>query len=223
VDAGVIITPNIERYRERKLRLLNGTHTATACLGFLSGHDTVYQCMQDSEMTEFVEKVMHAEIEPTVPLATEEEIHQFALDVLERFRNSYTAQYLLNITLQGTAKMKMRNVPTFLRYVERFKVFPELLGKGFAAHLLFMKVVSQEGDDYFGSRRGSLYPIRDEQAGYFKKSWGDIALGSESSIKSLVLKVGQNKDLWGHDLTQLPMFVEVVTRHLAVLIQNTRS
>jgi tagaturonate reductase len=223
VDAGVIIAENIERYRERKLRLLNGTHTVTACLGFLSGMDTVYQCMQNKEMTEFIETVMLAEIEPTIPLTPKEELHQFAQDVLERYRNSYTAQYLLNITLQGTAKMKMRNIPTFLRYVEQFKTVPNSLAKGFAAHLLFMKSVKMEVGDYLGLRRGDHYLIRDDQAGYFYTAWKNTEPDKEVSLHNLVVKVGQNKELWDHDLTQLPKFVETVTGHLVELVHKTRS
>ena len=40
-DDGMIIAPDIDLYRELKLRLLNGTHTLTCGIAFLAGFDTV--------------------------------------------------------------------------------------------------------------------------------------------------------------------------------------
>ncbi len=213
-DSDIIITQEIDHYRERKLRLLNGTHTVTACFGFLRGWNTVYECMQDKAMTSFVENVMLKEIEPTLPVTAKENAHQFALDVLDRFRNPYTAHRLLSITMQSTAKMKMRNIPTLLRYVEQFKTLPGLLVQGFAAHLLFMKAVKKEGANYFGSRSGEFYLIQDDQAGYFYEAWKDVQPGQEVSLRNFVMNVCQNTALWDSDLTALPMFVETVTDQL---------
>ena len=216
-DPDVIITSTIERYRERKLRILNGAGTMTASLGFIRGLDTFYQCMQDKEMGEYVEKVVLTEIEPTLPAATREDTRQFAMDVLERWRNAYTVHHLLSITLQATAKMKMRNIPTFLRYVEQFKILPDLLVQGFAAHLLFMKAAKKEGAQFFGSRRGEFYLIQDDQAGYFNEAWKGIQPDQKESLKSFVVTVCQNTGLWDTDLTALPEFVERVTAHLTKL------
>src|SRR5690606_24836521 len=44
-DSGVIVAPDIEMYRELKLRLLNGTHTLSCGLAFLSGFNTVKEAM----------------------------------------------------------------------------------------------------------------------------------------------------------------------------------
>ena len=220
---GVIIADSIEYYRERKIRLLNGTHTISVCLGFLLGFDTVYECMQDREMSAFIEGVMMSEIKQTLSLGTKEENKQFASEVLDRFRNPYTAHRLLSITLQATAKMKMRNVATFLRYGEQFHRAPDLLAKGFAAYLLFMKAVKKEGGHYFGLRGGTDYPILDDQAGYFYETWKNVDPGDEASRKSFVRKICQNRDLWDHDLTQLPKFAEAVTAHFGRLIHTLKT
>lgn len=217
---GVIIAGSIEYYRERKIRLLNGTHTISVCLGFLYGFDTVYECMQDKEMSSFMEHVMLSEIEPTLTPGSEEENRQFALEVLDRFRNPYTAHRLLSITLQATAKMKMRNIPTFIRYTRKFDRAPELLTRGFAAYLLFMKAVGKEGAGYFGLRRGVPYPIQDDQAGFFYEAWNGVG---PTSLKSFVNKIAQNTALWDHDLSQLPKFADSVTAQLEKLMHTLES
>lgn len=218
VDSSVIIEDDIQFYRERKLRLLNGGGTMMACLGYLQGLRTVYECLSDRQMGTYVEQLLMDEIEPTLPEATRKETIQFARDVMERWRNEYTVHHLINITLQGTAKMKMRNVPTFIRYVEKFNKLPDLMVKGFAAHLLFMKSTHQEGDRYFGTSRGESYPIQDDRAPLFHAAWRQVESTSPSSLLSLVEKIARNTDLWDRDLTQLPKFTELAANHLKYLI-----
>ncbi|HMI66092.1 MAG TPA: hypothetical protein VK517_08660, partial [Cyclobacteriaceae bacterium] len=124
---------------------------------------------------------------------------------------------LLSITMQSTAKMKMRNIPTLLRYVEQFKTLPVLLVQGFAAHLLFMKAVKKEGANYLGLRKEEFYPIQDDQAAYFYEAWKDVQPGQEVSLRNFVMNVCQNTALWDSDLTALPMFVDSVTEYLTEL------
>ncbi len=221
-DRGVIIAENIAYYRERKIRLLNGTHTISVCLGFLQGFETVYDCMQDKAMSAFIQDVMLQEIEPTLLLGTKSQNRQFALDVLDRFRNPFTAHRLLSITLQATAKMKMRNVPTFFSYAAKFRTVPDLLAKGFAAYLLFMRATHYEKGSYFGSRRGEPYLIQDDQSAFFYQAWKNVQPG-EASLQNFVRDVCQNTTLWDKDLTQLPNFVEAVSKHLQHVMSTTRQ
>ncbi len=53
VDPGVVITDDIERFRELKVRLLNGTHTLSCGIAVLSEIDTVKNAMTDS-LTEII-------------------------------------------------------------------------------------------------------------------------------------------------------------------------
>ncbi len=208
-DAGVVVAPDIAHYRERKLRLLNGTHTLSVCLGYLRGHNTVLACMQDPEMADFFQTLMINEIVPTLPSGTPEGNLTFANEVLDRFRNPAIVHYLLNITLQATSKMKMRNVPTLLRQVEKFGHVPPYMARGFAAYLRFMKAESHENGQYVGRRGSDSYPIQDDSAAYFYTTWQ-----ANPEPAALVAAVGANAPLWGTDLTLLPGFVGQVTEEL---------
>lgn len=220
-DAGVIIELDIAPYRERKLRLLNGTHTISVALGFLSGLDTVGDCMHDPEMSRFIREVMHQEIVPTVPV-DEVSARQFADEVLDRFQNPYLVHPLIHITLQYTSKMRMRNVPTLLRYYEKFNAAPPLFTSGFAAYLLFMRSAMQENGKFFGERNGQLYPIQDDFAEYFYQQWQKVNNGNQASMRSFVQAVLANELLWGTDLSQLPEFAEAVGENLLQLIQRVK-
>ncbi len=212
-DNGVVITGNIEYYRERKLRLLNGAHTISVCLGFLRGFDTVYEMMRDAEMAAFLEKVMLDEIVPSIPVGEQADLRDFARDVLDRFRNPAMEHRLLNITLQATSKMRMRNVPTLLRHHAKFGGVPVKFAEGFAAYLLFMKAVKVEDGNFYGLRNQEFYPIRDDFAGYFYEVWQTHA----NDFPALALAVCQDAGLWGEDLTQIPGFAEMVGEKLASL------
>jgi tagaturonate reductase len=207
-DDGVVITPNIDYYRERKLRLLNGTHTIGVCLGFLEGHRTVLDCMRHEETRTFFEEVMMTEILPTLPIGTIEENTRFGREVLDRFANPFADHRLLSITLQATAKMKMRNIPTILRYAARFGKTPPLLAKGFAAYLQFVRPAKKEGSQWYGQWGSETYPIVDDAAGYFFQRWKNHAAAGVAKT------VCADTSLWEANLNEVPGFTDAVARHL---------
>jgi tagaturonate reductase len=225
----VIIDEDINFYKERKLRVLNGTHTLTMPLGYLLGLETVADEMKHPAMSKFIELLMLTEIVPTVPDygvpgMDKAEVKQFALDVLDRFRNPYLDHLLLNISLQETAKMQARNVATIQRYYEQFKAVPKLTALGFAAYLLFMKAIRQEEGQFFGeiSVGGGIltYPIRDERAGYFYGDWKTVKEKDSATVFAFVKSVLSDKTLWQTDLTVLPGFTEAVADYLDALLKS---
>lgn len=216
---GVMIEPDITPYRERKLRLLNGTHTLSVGLGFLYGLETVGQCMNDPLMSGFITGLMYREIVPAVPV-DEKSARSFAEEVLDRFRNPYIVHPLINITLQYTSKMKMRNVQTLLNYYNKFNAAPPFFVLGFAAYLLFMKATREENGKYTGERKGNRYPINDDFASYFFESWQKVDTGNKESIRQFVDKVFSDTALWGTRLDTLPGFTQTVTENLFSILEN---
>lgn len=218
-DTGVIIEPDITPYRERKLRLLNGTHTISVGLGYLYGLETVGECMNDAYMSPFISKVMQDEVVPAVPV-NEDSARNFAEEVLDRFRNPFIVHPLISITLQYTSKMKMRNVQTILNYHQKFGKVPPLFALGFAAFLLFMKAVKEENGKYYGQRDGKDYPVNDDFASYFYNAWQGINTGKQEDIQGLVRTVLADTSLWGTDLGSVPGFSESVSANLVAMLQK---
>ncbi|WP_218840241.1 tagaturonate reductase [Spirosoma fluviale] len=224
----IIIDEDINFYKERKLRVLNGTHTLTMPLGYLLGLETVADEMRHPAMSKFVEQLMLSEIVPTVPDydipgMDKAAVAQFAHDVLDRFRNPHLDHLLLNISLQQTAKMQARNVATLQRYYEQFNTVPKLMAFGFAAYLLFMKVVREEKGQFFGEIAlpggGVLnYPIRDDKAGYFYGDWKTVKEGDSATVDAFVKSVLSDTTLWQADLTTLAGFSEAVAETLNSLL-----
>ncbi|HEV9036976.1 MAG TPA: tagaturonate reductase [Puia sp.] len=200
-DPGVIIEPDIEIYRELKLRMLNGTHTLSCGLAYLSGFGTVKNAMDDSGFSAFVADLMLKEIAPAIPYEVAlAEARDFGLRVLDRFRNPQLQHQWLSITMQYSSKMRMRVVPVLLRHYQRHSEPPANMALGFAAFLLFM--------------RGGTHPVNDDRAGYFAQLWQQYPA---PEVATVVLK---DKSLWGADLSQLPGFEGAVRLHLDNLIHK---
>ncbi len=208
-DEGVIVEPDIEIFRELKLRMLNGTHTLSCGLAFLAGFATVKEAMQDENMSAFISNLMLGEIGPSIPYPIpEKNIQRFGMQVLDRFRNPYIEHRWINITMEYTSKMIMRNIPVLLQYYKNFSVPPEYISLGFAAYLLFTKPVKHENNTYYGEMNGQAYPIHDSHAAYFYETWKSV------SPDQLVETVLRNKNLWEHDLTTLPGFADKVNEYV---------
>jgi tagaturonate reductase len=205
-DSTVIVTPNIAAYRERKLRLLNGTHTIMVPLALLCGFDTVAAALLDAQLGAFVRRVMLAEILPTLAVP---DAREFAHQVLDRFANPFLRHSLFDITLQGTMKMRVRVVPSIVRFAERIGQVPSAHALGFAAYLLFMR------GELHARRRSSGLPVpADDHGDRVRSLWRDLGVdATPADITSLVV-AACTESLWGTNLGSIPGFVDSVARHL---------
>jgi tagaturonate reductase len=216
IDSGIIIAPNINKYREIKLRLLNGTHTFSCGLAFLAGFDVVKDAMANKSMNLFVYDLMKHEIAPCIENVeiTRLESYEFAKNVLDRFRNPYIDHRWLSITLNFTGKMKMRNVPLLTEHYNRFNNVPQYMAIGFAAYLLFMKATTKDGEKYFGNNIGTSYHIQDEFAGYYYEVW--LNGNTDEVVKSVL----SNENIWSVDLNKLEGFGNAVSKYLKLFMDN---
>lgn len=204
-DAGVVIAEDIEIYRELKLRLLNGTHTLMCGMSYLLGFRLVKDVMANGYLSKLVMNLMLSELALAIPYKMDFKVaDRFGRSVLDRFRNPFINHKLIDITVQYTTKMRMRNVPLLVNYYKEFGKAPELFAMGFAAYLQFMHAVKEENGKYFGDSNGELYPINCDYAGYFYEAWKDFDLK----------KILADTSLWGADLSELPGFEQAVQKYV---------
>lgn len=215
VDKGVIITPDIELFRELKLRVLNGTHTLTCAFAYLSGFKTVKEAMDNEVFLQFISTLVFKEIIPSIPYKIEPEVAvDFANKVLDRFRNPYIKHEWLSISVQYSSKLKMRVIPLLLNYYKIYNSVPQHVAWGFAAFLRFMKIVKTDEGAYTGNFKDREYNVTDSQAEYFCKIW------ENSDVNAVVEIVLMNKELWETDLTKLPGFKDAVAECLSSIVAN---
>lgn len=134
----IIFTDNLERYRTRKVRILNGAHTSMIPYAMLENIETVGNCMDDENMCAFVKKCVYDEIIPTLDLP-KEELLDYADNVFERFRNPFIKHLCASISLNSVSKFKVRVLPSLLEYIKRTGKMPDYLLTSFAKLIEFYK------------------------------------------------------------------------------------
>lgn len=134
----IIVTDDLERYRTRKVRILNGAHTSMIPYAMLEGIETVGDCMQDPVMSDFVKKCVYEEIIPTLDLP-EKELLDYADSVFERFCNPFIRHLCASISLNSISKFKVRVLPSLLEYIKRRNEMPKHLIMSFAKLIAFYK------------------------------------------------------------------------------------
>lgn len=122
----IIITDNLEMYRTRKVRILNGAHTSMIPYAMLEGIETVKECMENDKIRSFVNKCVFEEIIPTLDLPKEDLI-DYADNVFERFNNPYIRHLCASISLNSVSKFKVRVLPSILEYIKRTGETPQNL------------------------------------------------------------------------------------------------
>ena len=205
VGLNLKFVPDLTPYRIRKVRILNGAHTTLVPVAYLRGLRTVKESVNDPYVSEFLRKAIHEEIIPTLDLL-EDELKQFAADVIERFQNPFIKHELISIALNSISKFKVRVLPTILEYEKRTGKLPERLLQSLAALLVFYK----------GNWKGESIPLKDSPdiLNFFKETW------EANQPEVVVQKVLANSSFWGCDLNQIKGLSELVTRQVKDLIAS---
>ncbi|HMJ48622.1 MAG TPA: tagaturonate reductase [Ferruginibacter sp.] len=213
---GVVIAPDINKFRELKLRLLNAPHTFSCGIAYLAGFDTVKKGMDNTDFSTYLKELMFEEIIPSVidDYITLSEAEAFANTVLDRYRNSFIEHSWLSITLQYSTKMYLRNIALIENYTSRFGQAPVYMAVGMAGHILFMHVSKNGDGNYYGEINGEKYEVKDDNAKYYAKAW------KENQPDALVNKILSDRIMWGSDLTLLNGFEMEVAGWLKIMMEK---
>lgn len=122
----VVTTADIQPYYLRKVRILNGAHTALVCHALPLGIPTVRECVEHPEIGPWLERLLFEEIVPVLDGRVEDPAG-FARATLDRFRNPFLEHRLASIALNHESKVQVRLQPTLEEYREKFGRDPELL------------------------------------------------------------------------------------------------
>jgi tagaturonate reductase len=214
-DEGVVLSPDINLYRELKLHLLNGTHTFCCGLAYLAGFNTVKEAMANEVFSLFVNTLIKEEIVPAIcgNSITATMAYEFAEEVLDRFRNPYIEHQWLNVCQNYTLKMKTRNIATIKNYFNKNKNIPVCMALGMAAFILFMKA-EQRDKRFYGKTNNKGYEIQDSNLPLIYEKW------QNSSTTEVVRTILSDTNIWETDLTELAGFEKAVQENLNELTQN---
>ena len=205
------VVPDVTPYKKRKVRILNGAHTGFVLGAYLAGYDIVRDCMQDDVILGFMNRMLHEEVIPTLPL-DRQDLEAFAAAVQDRFNNPFINHELMSITLNSTSKWRARNMPSLLEYAQTAGKLPPWLAMSFAAYIAFyssdIQALTEQG---LVCRRpkGNEYTVSDDrwvlEFYYSRRGVSD---------ETLVHDVMTNEKMWGQDLTLVPGFEQAAAENL---------
>lgn len=206
----VIFTDDMTAYRERKVRILNGAHTGTFAVAYLSGIDTVKEAYEDGLVGSYMRELVYREICPTLDLPRDE-LQAFAEKILERFQNPYIQHQWLSISLNAMSKWQTRVQPTLVEFLKRTGKLPECAVFSLAALMAF----------YRGVRNGTPYPVNDSDdiLALYAKAWEgfDGTMASTRKVAEAVLGYEHN---FKADLNEIPGLTDGVTAHLHKIVSS---
>lgn len=201
---GTMIVDDLTKFRTRKVRILNGAHTAMTPVAYLSGLNTVEESVNHSLTGEFIKDLIYEEIIPTLD-DPQDELMVYAGEVMDRFKNPYIKHYLMSISLNSISKFKTRDLPTLVEFVNKFGALPERLVFSFSSLLYFYK----------GKRGGEEIKLDDHPKvlALFASLWEKYER-KQLGLKELAAEVLADTLLWGENLTDIPGLTDMVASHL---------
>jgi fructuronate reductase len=162
--AGVQMVQNVQLHEKMKLRCLNGTHSALAYLGYLAGFKTIFECVSDKRLADYILYLWEKEIIQTLETPEGENLNAYCDKLLKRYRNSAIEHKTWQIAMDGSQKLPQRIMETVTYLLQNGESF-----KGLAlAIAAWIQYVS--GIDLNGKTIDVRDPMADDFAAIFKKS-----------------------------------------------------
>lgn len=199
-----LFVDDLTPYRTRKVRILNGAHTAMTPVAYLYELNTVAEAVEHPVIGAFIKELIFEEIVPTLDLPIEE-LNNFAEAVLERFQNPFIKHFLMSISLNSMSKYKTRDLPSLLEFIKRKKQLPKKLVFSLAALIAFYK----------GKRGTEAIELTDDQdiLELFRTQWSRFD-GTLESVRNIVSHVLSFEKNWEMDLNTVPGLTDAVASYL---------
>ncbi|MDG1115951.1 MAG: mannitol dehydrogenase family protein, partial [Flavimaricola sp.] len=110
--AGVEMVPDVTPYEHMKLKMLNGTHSALAYLGYLGGHETISDTVADPVFAAYVRSLWADEIAPAVDAPEGVSLTDYATALFDRYANPAIRHRTWQIAMDGSQKLPQRLLGT---------------------------------------------------------------------------------------------------------------
>ncbi|WP_114792048.1 tagaturonate reductase [Niabella yanshanensis] len=199
----VLFMDDIRPFRAKKVRVLNGAHTAMVPVALQLGCETVMDAFNTPEVEQFINRMVAEEVLPGIG-EDPEELKAFAAKILERFYNPYLKHYLKDISLNSLSKWETRDFPTVADNYNKLGKQAKLTTFSLAALLVL----------YSGQSEVSFTPNDTPEFVQFIQS-----TFNKEDIKGWVNGIISNDKIWTAPLKNLPGFTDEV----AALVETILS
>ncbi|MEY3117252.1 MAG: Polyol:NADP oxidoreductase [Pseudomonadota bacterium] len=201
---GVRVTSQVHSYEEAKLRMLNGSHSAMALMGAITGRAHIADCIGSDHIQEFVHRLMTQEVAPHLSRA---DWADYRDALIQRFGNPYLKHSVHQIATDSSQKIPQRWPPSVLGQMAK--------GQSFEHHALAAAVFLRY--TLAKDEQGKAYALNDPQAESLMALGANQATESHACVRALLAR----EDLWGKELAASEAWLERVSfRHDQVLHQG---
>ena len=204
-EVGAEFVDNVVPYEEMKLRMLNGSHSFLAYLGYLAGYEHINDCMNDEAYKQATLSLMLQQQAPTLNVPPQVNLQQYAEKLIERFSNPSLKHRTWQIAMDGTQKLPQRMLDSIRWHIKHNSDF-SLLALGVAGWMRYVGGI----DDH-----KQIIDLRDPMLDELKKLVTDSDDGIERVNALLTLNA-----VFGSDLPNNSLFKDKVTQHYLCLMEK---
>jgi fructuronate reductase len=191
---GVRVTSKVHSYEEAKLRMLNGSHSAMALMGAITGRAHIADCIGSEHIQEFVHRLMTQEVAPHLSRA---DWADYRDALIQRFGNPYLKHSVHQIATDSSQKIPQRWPPSVLGQMAK--------GQSFEHHALaaaiFLRYTLAKDE------QGKAYALNDPQAESLMAIGANQATEAHACVRALLAR----EDLWGKELAASEAWLERVS------------
>ena len=191
---GVRVTSKVHSYEEAKLRMLNGSHSAMALMGAITGRAHIADCIGSEHIQEFVHRLMTQEVAPHLSRA---DWADYRDALIQRFGNPYLKHSVHQIATDSSQKIPQRWPPSVLGQMAK--------GQSFEHHALaaaiFLRYTLAKDE------QGKAYALNDPQAESLMAIGANQATEPHACVRALLAR----EDLWGKELAASEAWLERVS------------
>jgi len=191
--AGATFVDDVRPFEDMKLRLLNGSHSFLAYLGYLSGYKYIYQTMQDDAFKKATLALMLDEQAMTLSMPKGIDITEYSKSLIDRFSNANIKHETGQIAADGSQKLPQRFCES-LRFLLDQERMPIWILLGIAGWMLYVSEEDEQGEKIIVKD-----PLLDQIREAYKNS---------QTTKDLVFSLLGIKAIFGEDLIQHKVFVD---------------
>ncbi len=201
----VLFMDDIRPFRAKKVRILNGAHTAMVQVAMQMGCETVMDAFNTPLVEKYINTMVDSEVLPGIG-EDMTELRAFSAKILERFYNPYIKHYLKDISLNSLSKWEARDWPTVLDNSKKLGKLAKLTTFSFAGLLVM----------YSGKSEAKNFVPNDtpEFVEFIQKTF------DANNIEGWVNGVIKNKQIWKEDFSAVPGFTEAVIADVKMILDK---
>ncbi|MEH0834227.1 fructuronate reductase [Pectobacterium cacticida] len=192
---GAQFVADVVPFEMMKLRMLNGSHSFLAYLGYLGGYETIADTMTNPAYRKAAFALMVQEQAPTLSMPEGTDLNAYAARLIERFSNPSLRHRTWQIAMDGSQKLPQRLLDPIRLHLQNGGAWHHL-ALGVAGWMRYVQGVDEKGNEI-----EVIDPLREEFQRINQRYHGNERVGALLALSSI----------FGHDLSDNHPFITAVT------------